>query len=74
MVERILARNCVKCRAKLEIKVNADNTYTGGHYFGLMFKDTEYEVEYWECDACYKGYDIIIDDEDDGVNKDENIV
>jgi len=50
MMAEVLERKCVVCGGALQITVNKDKTYSGGHYFD--FKDLG--GEYWECDDCYK--------------------
>ncbi|TXT54411.1 MAG: hypothetical protein BAJATHORv1_70111 [Candidatus Thorarchaeota archaeon] len=45
----IITRKCVVCGNELKITVNKDQTYSGGHYFGVLFGS-----EYWECDTCYE--------------------
>jgi DNA-directed RNA polymerase subunit RPC12/RpoP len=44
-----MKRTCAVCGKEIEITVNKDKTYTGGHYFGELLKD----AEYWECNKCY---------------------
>jgi len=44
-----LKRKCLVCGKELTIKVREDNTYEGGHFFGLIKG-----IEYWECEDCYR--------------------
>jgi hypothetical protein len=46
-----LDRECVVCGTDLTIRVAADGTYEGGHYWSDL--DVGNEREYWECDDCY---------------------
>lgn len=48
--EKVTIRNCSICSKKITVSINADKTYTGGHYFGTLGKS----AEYWECDECYE--------------------
>ena len=50
---RNLVRFCVICEKRLQIIVNLDKTYNGGHFFGKIELDKNKKAEYWECDNCY---------------------
>jgi hypothetical protein len=47
---KILKRNCALCEAEIVVTVQPDGAYDNGHYFGGKEKD----MEYWECDGCYR--------------------
>ena len=46
-------RRCVVCGKAIEIIINEDETYLGGHYFGRLFTGKNEKAEYWECDSCF---------------------
>lgn len=46
-----LEKKCVICGEKIKVIIFADNSYSGGHYFG---KISDTFSEYWECIKCYK--------------------
>lgn len=46
-----IERTCVICGKTLQIVVEDDFSYTGGHYF--FGKADGVESEYWECDECF---------------------
>ncbi len=48
-IKKDLNRVCIVCSKKLKIKVKANGSYTGGHYFGTV---TPKNIEYWECGEC----------------------
>lgn len=48
----MITRTCLDCGAELEVAVSEDNTYDGGHFFGMIPDPDGGEVEYWECDDC----------------------
>lgn len=56
-----LKRTCVICDKPLQIIVNEDLSYTGGHYFGSI-KVNDDEDEYWECDACFNKVDEVAEE------------
>ena len=43
-----MKRNCAICDKTLEITVNNDKTYSGGHFYGEVA-----DIEFWECDVCH---------------------
>lgn len=45
-----IERKCAICGKLLQIVVQEDLLYTGGHYFG---KIVPFDAEYWECDDCF---------------------
>jgi len=47
-----LKKRCVVCGKKLNILVNKDKTYAGGHYYGEPFVREGKKAEYWECEKC----------------------
>ena len=47
-----MKRKCVVCGKQLNITVNANKSYSGGYFFGVIQNDTS--SEYWECEECYK--------------------
>ena len=50
-MNREMERQCIICGETLNITVNEDGKYTGGHYFSG--KKDGAENEYWECDSCF---------------------
>lgn len=65
---KLITKHCSNCGVELEIIVNDDNSYSGGHFFGsfcscpnlLTSECWNCEVckkngcyEYWECDCCF---------------------
>ena len=55
-----LKRMCVDCGKPLQIIVNEDLSYTGGHYF--FGKADGPENEYWECDVCFNKVDNVAEE------------
>lgn len=50
-IENEINRNCSLCDKELTIVIGEDNSYIGGHYFGVIEVIRPYE--YWECEECY---------------------
>lgn len=47
----VIDRECAVCGDELRIRVAEDGEYDVGHFFGMLGED---EIEYWECDECYR--------------------
>lgn len=50
---RAVKIKCSICGKSFITKIFPDRTYTGGHCFGKI-GDKGKNLEYWECDKCYK--------------------
>jgi len=49
-----LKKVCACCGEDIEVKVFTNRNYRGGgHYFGKIH-DGNKNLEYWECNSCYK--------------------
>jgi len=61
-LQKELKRTCVICGKPLQILLNEDLSYSGGHYF--FGKADGLEAEYWECDECFNKVDVDVTEDE----------